>query len=308
MNMGMLGYLPARKSQIPYYQNTSLYYKAENSEWVLYKQPGDSITAERLRTETIPRLFIKAEDRLDAALEAQEAFNNLLETSLKSGDVRAIHASLVGITEETLSEPRSGTMRYSKRSVALLTKASVRDASILKQLARLSSQDYTTALHSVNVMALTLAFALRVGFDWRKTLEFGLAALLHDIGKARLPDSVLHSPQPLSDEEFRTMKMHPMLAVDILERTGMNIPKIRAAATEHHEKMDGSGYPIGKKDVSLIGQIIGLLDSYESLTNEANLRRRPIAPAEAIHLLRKEANRGCYLPSVLDRLECTLKV
>lgn len=301
-------FILARVSQIPYYKNTSLYYLAENNEFVLYKQPGDIIIEERLESEAIPRLFIRDHERLAAALEAQEAFNHMLDDSIKKGDVNTIHKSLTGITEETLSEPRSGTMRHARRSVALLTRASVRDPKILQQLASLSIIDYTTALHSVNVMALTLGFAHQVGFGWRRTLEFGLAALLHDIGKLGIPEELLKSPRKLTEEEFRTIKKHPMNAIALLERSGMNLPKIRDAATEHHEKMDGSGYPMGKTDISLVGQIVGLIDAYEALTNEDRPYRRALTPAKAIEVLNEDAERGRYLPSVFERFVQSLSL
>jgi HD-GYP domain-containing protein (c-di-GMP phosphodiesterase class II) len=81
-----------------------------------------------------------------------------------------------------------------------------------------------------------------------------VAALLHDIGKVAIPERILKSPNRLTDEEFRLVRQHPMMAVSILDRAGVGMPKVREAATEHHEKIDGSGYPRGIKDISLVGR------------------------------------------------------
>jgi len=299
-------FVSVRLSQIPYYKNTELYYQTDEGEWVLYKQSGEVIDGQRLKAERIPRLFVKLQDREAAALEAQAAFSTMLESSLHSGDVKTVHSSLVGIAEETLSEPRSGTMRGARRSVALLTRASLREPVILKQLVNLSHLDYTTALHSVNVMTLTLGFAHKVGFDWRRTLQFGLAALLHDIGKMQLPEKLLKSPCRLTEEQFRLIKLHPMMAVDVLKRAGMSLPKVHAAATEHHEKMDGTGYPRGIKDISLVGQIVGLIDAYEALTNEDRPYRRAVAPEQALLILKKDTDRGRYMSTVYDKFLLSL--
>ncbi|MCD4829012.1 MAG: HD domain-containing protein [Candidatus Cloacimonetes bacterium] len=301
-------HVAVRTTQIPLYKETALYYRSDEGEWVLYKKPGEIISQHRLDTERIPRLFILTEDRESAAVEIQTSFNRILDESLGAGDVKTVHNCLVGIAVETLNEPRSGTMRQARRSVALLTRASTRDPAILKQITNLYHLDYTTALHSVNVMTLTLGFAHKVGYGWRRTLEFGLAALLHDIGKIQIPESLLKSPKPLTDDEFRIMRQHPIMALDVLDRAKMTLPKVRAAAIEHHERINGTGYPFGKTDISLVGQIVGIIDAYEALTNEDRPYRRAAPPGKALQILREETDRGYHMPSLYNRFLQSLSV
>jgi len=299
-------YVAVRPTHIPYYQQTPLYYQADDGTWELYKDKDEQLGAERMEQERHPQLFIRVADREAASVEAQRAFNRVLEKSLESNDKHQVQASLTGNAQETLDEPRSGTLRQASRSVALLARASLRDPAILHQLLALSTFDYGTALHSVNVMALTLGFAHKVGFGWQRTLSFGVAALLHDIGKVAIPERILKSPNRLTDEEFRLVRQHPMMAVSILDRAGVGMPKVREAATEHHEKIDGSGYPRGIKDISLVGQVVGIIDAYEALTNEARPYRRALPPALALKVLREEADRGRYMCPLYNRFVLSL--
>jgi hypothetical protein len=101
-------YVAVRPTHIPYYQQTPLYYQADDGTWELYKDKDEQLGAERMEQERHPQLFIRVADREAASVEAQRAFNRVLEKSLESNDMHQVQASLTGIAQETLDEPRSG--------------------------------------------------------------------------------------------------------------------------------------------------------------------------------------------------------
>jgi len=88
---------------------------------------------------------------------------------------------------------------------------------IIKTFASISFKDYSTVIHSVNVMALTLGFCFHSKLPLNETKHLGLSALLHDVGKTEIPDTILKAPRKLTDEEFKTMKRHPKIGEYIIK-------------------------------------------------------------------------------------------
>ncbi len=283
-----------------------LYYKVSDTEWELYK-PADTLISDiRLKEERHPVLYVLARDKAEAAVEAQQKIKEQLKSDLKNGDMQLVRDGMVEITDELLEEPRSGTYREAEKTIKLVLTAFTRKESILGQMLSIAAKDYTTALHSVNVMTLMLGFCKFVGYDWKRTLQFSMAALLHDVGKTLIPNEILCSPSKLSSDEFRVMQMHPRVGVDLLMRNGIRDTKVIQAAAEHHEKVNGSGYPKHIKDVSLIGQLVSIIDIYEALTNNERPYRRAMPPKEALKILHEENDKGAFVYGLVDRFILSL--
>ena len=116
---------------------------------------------------------------------------------------------------------------------------------MLLDVVRMKTADEYTYLHSIAVCALMLKFARYLDMPAQEVRECGLAGLLHDVGKLRIPAAVLHKPGSLTDEEFEVVKCHARDGFQTLQ----GVPDLPAAALDvahlHHEKIDGSGYPLG---------------------------------------------------------------
>ena len=109
-----------------------------------------------------------------------------------------------------------------------------------------------------------------MGID-RETIELvGIGGLLHDIGKMKVPDRILNKPGKLTDKEFEIMKKHVGYSSFLLENTPGLTPTSISIATEHHERFDGSGYPLGIKgdEISQFGQMAAIVDVYDALTSD----------------------------------------
>ncbi len=287
-------------------QKVPLYYKTSDTEWEIYKPADMTISDMRVEEDRLPRLYVLARDRQDAAIETQKKLNERLREDLEKGDLKLIRDSMVSVTDELLQEPRSGTYKEASRSIAIVLKSFSRKDDILSQMASITSTDYTTAVHSVNVMALMLGFCKFVGFNWQKTIQFSMAALLHDVGKTHIPVEILTSPNKLSAEEFRIMKSHPTFGAEILIHNGIRDDKVLCAAAEHHEKVNGNGYPKRIKDVSLVAQLVSIMDIYEALTNNERPYRRAMPPCEALKILREENDKGSFVFGLVDRFILSL--
>jgi putative nucleotidyltransferase with HDIG domain len=121
--------------------------------------------------------------------------------------------------------------------------------------------------HSERVMRMTVALARRVGLEGDALRHVRFGALLHDIGKLALPDSVLIKPGPLSPEEVTLMRTHPVLGRDLLMRTAFLRPAIDIPYA-HHERWDGTGYPRGLhgEDIPLAARIFSVVDVWDALS------------------------------------------
>ena len=144
----------------------------------------------RISQQRHPLLYIQEEDRIVAIKELQKGFNKQIEKSLSTGNAVNVKVSLCDLVEETLDEPRSGTLKALPETVDSLITGYSEHPEILKSIASISFKDYTTVIHSVNVMALTLGFCFYSNFKIHKTRRIGLSALLHDIGKTEIPVSI----------------------------------------------------------------------------------------------------------------------
>ncbi len=138
----------------------------------------------------------------------------------------------------------------------------------------LEARDPYTRGHSESVAELTLATAKALDFEVQGLEKIELAAKLHDIGKIGVRDDVLLKPGRLTDEEFESIKKHPLLGADIL----MPIPSmadIIPAVLYHHERLDGTGYPYGikGKDIPLWARVIAVADVHHALTSDRPYRQ-----------------------------------
>jgi putative nucleotidyltransferase with HDIG domain len=151
-----------------------------------------------------------------------------------------------------------------------LAQAVAQNRTALLALTTLKNYDNYTFTHMVNVSILMMGQARALGIDGALLREFGLAALMHDIGKVRTPLEVLNKPDKLTDDEFVIMKRHVVDGAEILRSTP-DVPVLApVVAFEHHLRADGSGYPHGVKRPSLnLGTMLcGIADVYDAMRSQ----------------------------------------
>jgi putative nucleotidyltransferase with HDIG domain len=170
-----------------------------------------------------------------------------------------------------------------KNTVESMINSLIDDNNALLCLTKLKSHDEYTVSHSINVSILALAFGRQMNLSREEIEILGLGALLHDIGKMKIPPEILNKPGKLTDEEFEIMKNHVLLAVEVLENT-RDFP--RAAyepVLQHHEKISGKGYPKGLKNgqIGLFGKILSIVDVYDAMTTD-RVYRKATPPHEAL--------------------------
>jgi len=165
-----------------------------------------------------------------------------------------------------------------------ITESILRNPGALTGLLRIKNKDDYTFLHSVSVCTLLVAFCRSAGMDGELTRrQAGLGGLLHDTGKALVPDEVLNKPGRLTDEEFEIIKKHPKDGYEILLKTPQ-VGEIPLDITlHHHERMDGSGYPdkLPGEQISTLAQMAAIVDVYDAITAD-RCYHKGMSAAEAL--------------------------
>lgn len=164
-----------------------------------------------------------------------------------------------------------------------ITESILRNPGALIGLLRLRDKDDYTFLHSVSVCTLMVAFCRSMGFDSAQTQQAGLGGLLHDTGKAMVPDEILNKPGRLTDSEFDVIKKHPQDGYGFLLKTP-DIGEVPLDITlHHHERIDGSGYPhrLSGEQITPMAQMAAIVDVYDAITSD-RVYHKGIAPAEAL--------------------------
>lgn len=287
-------WIPARKSHLHFYDDIPLYYRTPSGNIALYKPAGMSFSSESLDKKfSIDEYFIHPDNRLESIEAAQTGFNSELRHKISTENISDVKTSLVDLVEETLAAPRGGGLKKSPQTVYEMVDGFSLQPTVIKNFARISFNDYTTALHSVNVMALTIGYCYYVALSEKETKQLGLAALLHDVGKTEVPGHILKASRRLTDEEFEKVKSHTTLGFEMLNLyQEKEIRDAALASIEHHEKLDGSGYPEGKKDISYTGRVLAIIDCYEAVTNDDRPYRTALSPISALELLKKDVDQG----------------
>lgn len=140
----------------------------------------------------------------------------------------------------------------------------------------IKSIDQYTFCHSVNVCVLSLITGISMGYDEEKLKDLGIGAMLHDVGKTRIPLEILNKPGRLTNEEFEIIKKHTSIGYEILKKSSMLSTYASYIALTHHERYDGEGYPLGLKgnEIHEFSRIVSVADVYDAITSDRVYKRR----------------------------------
>lgn len=238
----------------------------------------DSPTVEDVREQTdacMTRIAEEAHDdarRVDLAREIERAV--------------PLHREANRIVRDMLADVRLGKQVEIERIEPLvesMVDSIFRNQDALLPLARLKQHDGYTFQHSVSVCALMVAFARGLGLQRAIIKDIGIGALLHDVGKARVPDAVLNKPAKLTEAEFAQMKSHVVQSIVILQNTPGLSQIALDVAGQHHERYDGTGYPNKLKGaaISLYGRMAAIVDVYDAISSD-RVYHKGMSPTAAL--------------------------
>lgn len=177
---------------------------------------------------------------------------------------------------------------------------------VFDMLHNMRQYDDSTYAHSLNVALICNVFARWLQFSEEDINLATLCGLLHDVGKIMIPDSIIKKPARLTDNEFSVIKTHPLEGYEILKMQHIN-DHIKNAALMHHERCDGSGYPLGLVGTKIdkFAKIVSIADVYDAMTS-ARVYRGPLCPFKVIELFEAEGIQKYDTKYVLIFLECVV--
>lgn len=256
-----------------------LYWRHPGRQYVLFLAadvPFSEAERMRLLAGRGRRLFIRRED---LSLYSRYALGRIAHAAEADGIPVARRAEVCYessrfLLDRAFSDPRAETITDVKDGVSAAVDVAIQRPEVMVSLMRLTRHDSYTYSHSMNVaifgMALTLAVGTRDG--WERRVAQGL--FLHDIGKSRVPAEIINWPGKLSPEQWAVMRQHPELGVRILNEVGEEDEVVIAIAHQHHERGDGSGYPLGLHGTQIIpeARICTIADVFDALTTQRSYK------------------------------------
>ena len=205
--------------------------------------------------------------------------------------VQAQTAARTNITRvmEDVRMGKSLDTKDTKAAVTQMVSAITVNPNSMLWLANLRQKHERTAGHCLNTSILCIAFGKHIGLSDVDLNLLGQGAMLHDIGKVRIPPAILDKPGPFTEEERQMVRRHPVDGEAVLKLTRQLPDKVMEIVRSHHERLDGKGYPDGLAGdaVPLGAKIVGIVDTYDSLTSESPYRPASTA-ADALRVLRSE--------------------
>lgn len=203
---------------------------------------------------------------------------NILDEKTKMKSMKIVKNTFVSVFKETkmsFSLPNENISEVSE-IINKMIEDIIKNKDILLTVSNLISSDLYTYEHSVNVATLSILIGLKLGYNNEKLKALGIGALLHDIGKVNISNEILDKPDKLTDEEFFIMKKHSSYGYDIIKNIDSVSKLSKKIILEHHERLDGTGYPNGIKARELCEEvrIVSIADVFDAITSDRVYRKK----------------------------------
>lgn len=208
----------------------------------------------------------------------------------------ALYEEAKGLQEKAFADVKAGkaiAVEEFKQTASGFIDSIFRNQDALACIARIREKDSYLLEHSLNVSILMSIFAKHLGLERDIIEQLATGALLHDIGKIKVPNEILNKPGKLTDDEYQQMMAHAKYSYEIVGESGLGQIATEIAGF-HHERLDGSGYPFGKQgdDLSQYVRMAAIVDVYDALTAE-RVYKVGLTPIRAFRIL-KEGTPGHY--------------
>ncbi len=214
--------------------------------------------------------------------DIKEKTDNLHDTNVK------LSISLGCTSRTNINEDLDSLMKDAEDKMyrhKLLESKSYRSSLISSLKETLAEKSYESADHAERMTRLAIKVGKKIGLSGNELDDLKLLAMLHDMGKVAVNDNILNKAGPLNDEEWEAIKKHPEAGYRIAQ-SSMELSQISPYILSHHERWDGKGYPLGKKEleIPLLSRIIAVVDSYDVMTN-GRPYKEPMSHKDAIEEL-----------------------
>lgn len=277
-----------------------------NKKYVHYLRAGDHLSQHK-----IDAFEKKAPDSFYIQLKDRQAYKNYVHEQIKSDlapkeKALILRESTFSLIEELFESPDvSQALEDSKQTIGQFIQLMDEDSSAMANLLGLSSHDFYTYNHSLDVGIYSLGLAQAVGYQGEDLSELGRGALFHDIGKRNVAVEIITKAGPLDEVEWAQMRKHPQFGLGILNEYNVS-DEIKACCLEHHESHQGNGYPqsLDAEEIHPMARIVAIADTYDALTTKRSYNQ-PMTPKDAL-IFMKEKLAARFDPELLTAMHSIL--
>ena len=274
---------------------------SDRREWQILLSLLLSISEQKPPEERFEELAERLGAAGVASLEIERAtHHDYAESEQERQAAKRVYSQGVAVTRDVITSVRMGratSVKRVKRAVQLIVDQVLNNETSLMGLTTIRDYDEYTFTHSVNVCIFSVALGKKLGFSRLQLYDLGLTALLHDVGKARVPVEILNKTTGLDEREWRVMQAHPWLgALTLFTLRSYDETPYRAILTahEHHMKTDFSGYPraIRPRDLGIFSRIVAVADGFDAATTRRSYQTVPIEPDQVLREMWQNPKRG----------------
>lgn len=229
-------------------------------------------------------------------------YSKFIENSKKNASFGNYLDDASILTHKLFENPESlSHVKDIKNTVENTVSIILKDDSILSSALSIFSHDYYTHTHSIHVKVYALCLGKHMGMSKAKLEALGTSALLHDLGKSKIPKEIINKNGKLTNSEFKKMMNHPSYGYEIARKLNITNKNVLSGIRNHHEKMDGTGYPDGlkKTEISEFARIIAICDVFDALTSKRSYKD-PFTSFNALSKMKTEMNNHLDM-SILDK-------
>ena len=248
-----------------------------NRNLVLYRSadlPFTDRTRQKLLENSVEKVYITSASKHKYQLYIEKNLHKIIHDpqipELKKANI--LYETSTTLVQDILNRPTNGeNIKRSKELVSNTVGYVLKGQEAFHSLMKVSSINYYTYTHSVNVCTFSIALAQQMGFhDEEFLFELGTGALLHDVGKSKISQRILNKQSALNSIEFEIMKKHPKWGDELMRETGEISEASLYPILQHHERGDRSGYPngIGLSEMHIFSKIVAIADTFDAMTTE----------------------------------------
>ena len=293
--------IPLESLRLDTVTNFNIYVRTTSEQQpVLYRAENLPFTEKaraRLLEHDIQHIYIGRGDRDKYQKYIEDNLDKIVADDAVESEKKAeiVYSSATHLMERLFENPWLGdNIRRGEQLVVNTVDFILRDDKAFRGLLAVTSYDYYTYTHSVNVCVFSIALAQRVDLCDRSELHIlGTGALLHDVGKSIIDKSIIGKKGSLTEDEWKIIKKHPIYGVEVLRKSGAVPEESYGIVNQHHERLDGSGYPEGlkKNAIHMYAKVAAIADVFDAMTTQ-RVYKDAVGSFTALNVMKSELQEG----------------
>jgi putative nucleotidyltransferase with HDIG domain len=293
--------IPLESLRLDTVTNFKIYIRTtDDQQPVLYRAenlPFTETVRGRLLQHDVEHIYIERGDRDNYQKYLEDNLDKIVADDAVMPEKKAeiVYSSATHVMERLFENPWLGdNIRRGEQLVMNTVDFILRDDRAFRGLLAVTSYDYYTYTHSVNVCVFCIALAQKVGMCDKADLQIlGTGALLHDVGKSIIDKSIIAKKGPLTEEEWIIVKKHPIYGIEILRKSGTVPEESYNVVSQHHERLDGSGYPehLNNDAIHIYAKIAAIADVFDAMTTQ-RVYKDAVGSFTALNVMKTEMQDG----------------